>query len=200
MPVVVSRGADIHDTVPDRPSLVLATPGAEPEVTGGYAAALLLDSMNMLGRADLRAAEEALRRWIRGASLVRSAGRGGEVVIVAEASVPAVQALVRWDPGGFAAAELDERAVLRFPPVARIAECTGAPADVDDLLHLLALPPGAEVAGPMEVDEGASRVVIRVPRASGSTLAKALRAAAGVRSARRSGGVVRTRIDPVNLA
>jgi primosomal protein N' (replication factor Y) len=41
------------------PALVVATPGAEPVAEGGYAAALLLDGWVLLGRADLRAGEEA---------------------------------------------------------------------------------------------------------------------------------------------
>ena len=61
----------------------------------GYAAALLLDGWALLGRPSLRAAEEALRRWLNAAALVRPAG---PVVVLAEASLPAVQALIRWDP------------------------------------------------------------------------------------------------------
>ena len=38
------------------------------------------------------------------------------VVVVADAATPAVQALVRWDPAGFADRELAERAALRLPP------------------------------------------------------------------------------------
>ena len=42
---------------------MVATPGAEPVAEGGYAAVVLLDTWMLLARADLRAAEEALRRW-----------------------------------------------------------------------------------------------------------------------------------------
>ena len=45
-----------------RPALVVATPGAEPQAVGGYAAALLLDGWMLLGRPSLRAAEEAFLR------------------------------------------------------------------------------------------------------------------------------------------
>ena len=60
-------------TVPGGPALVVATPGAEPVAEGGYGAALLLDSWALLGRADLRAGEETLRRWMNAATLVRPA-------------------------------------------------------------------------------------------------------------------------------
>ncbi|MYV72305.1 primosome assembly protein PriA, partial [Streptomyces sp. SID2131] len=90
------------DSVPGRPALVVSTPGAEPVAEGGYAAALLLDGWAMLGRPDLRAGEEALRRWIDAASLVRGQAEGGTVVVVAEPTLRPVQALVRWDPVGHA--------------------------------------------------------------------------------------------------
>src|SRR5439155_27092337 len=75
----------VLDTVPAEPALVVATPGAEPVATGGYGAALLLDGWALLARPDLRAGEEALRRWLNAAALVRPAGAGGRVVGGADA-------------------------------------------------------------------------------------------------------------------
>lgn len=118
VPVRTSGRDHVLDAVPGRPALVVATPGAEPVAEGGYAAALLLDGWAMLGRPDLRAGEEALRRWIDAASLVRGQGdpaTGGVVVVVAEPTLRPVQALVRWDPVGHAQRELAERAELGFP-------------------------------------------------------------------------------------
>ena len=60
--VVPSWGGHVVPAVDDAPQLVLATPGAEPEAPGGYAAAVLLDADALTTRPDLRAAEEALRR------------------------------------------------------------------------------------------------------------------------------------------
>ena len=65
------------DTVPGRPALVVATPGAEPVAEGGYAAALLLDGDALLGRRDLRAEEEALRRWLNAAAWCARPRRAG---------------------------------------------------------------------------------------------------------------------------
>ncbi len=199
VPVVTSRGEAVRDAVGAEPALVVATPGAEPVAPGGYAAALLLDATAMLNRVGLRSAEEALRRWLRAAALVRPGPEGGEVVIVGEPSASAVQALVRWDPAGFAARELRERSTLHFPPAARVAEVTGAAADVDDLIRLAGLPPAAELLGPVPLDDGRTQVIVRVPRTEGLALAEAMHDAAGVRSARRAGGPVRVRVDPVDL-
>jgi primosomal protein N' (replication factor Y) (superfamily II helicase) len=197
VPVRLSRGDAVLEAVDATAALVVATPGAEPAAAGGYTAALLLDGQALLTLPGLRAAEEALRRWLGAAAQVRP---GGEVVVVADPSAPPVQALVRWDPTGFAERELTERRALRFPPAARVAELTGAAADVTQLLELTELPAGAEVLGPVPVDDDAERVIIRVPRAAGLALAAALKGAQGVRSAKRSGAAVRVRIDPVDLA
>ena len=75
VPVRTSGRDHVLDSVPERPALVVSTPGAEPVAEGGYAAALLLDGWAMLGRPDLRAGEEALRRWIgRGVAGARPGG------------------------------------------------------------------------------------------------------------------------------
>ncbi|MGQ0626420.1 MAG: hypothetical protein ACT4PP_17445, partial [Sporichthyaceae bacterium] len=120
----------------------------------------------------------------------------------------------------FAARELLERRASRFPPAARLAELTGPAGAVADLLARAALPPGAEILGPVELPGPAQRgpapvgevlqpggapappgdalvrAVIRAPHPGGSALAVALQGAAGVRSARKSAGAVRIRIDP----
>ncbi len=195
--VLTSGGAQVRASVPDRPAIVVATPGAEPVAEGGYAAVLLLDTWLPLARADLRAEEEALRRWLGAAGGVRS---GGRVVAVGAADHPALQALVRWDPARFAEREAAQRAEAHLPPASRMATITGAPGAVDDLLTLLAGPDGTEVLGPVPVgDEGAEvRVVVRVPRRLGSALSAALGEVQRVRSARKL-EAVRVQVDPFSL-
>ena len=108
--------------------VVVATPGAEPVAAGGYGAALLLDGWALLGRQDLRAAEDTLRRWMAAAALVRPRGDGGTVAVVAESAIPTVQSLIRWDPVGHAEAELDSRAEVGLPPSVHIAAVDGTGA------------------------------------------------------------------------
>ncbi|WP_323747220.1 primosomal protein N' [Catenulispora pinisilvae] len=150
---VISSAQDtVLSQVSDKPALVVATPGAEPVADGGYAAALLLDGWSLLARRDLRSGEEALRRWLNAAALVRPGGEGGKVVIMAEPGLAPVQALVRWDPVWHARRELADRGELHYPPLARVAELTGTPAAVAEELSLLRLPEMAEVLGPVAVD------------------------------------------------
>ncbi|MGW2258270.1 primosomal protein N' [Streptomyces sp. NPDC001780] len=214
VPVRTSGRDHVLESVPDRPALVVSTPGAEPVADGGYAAALLLDGWAMLGRPDLRAGEEALRRWIHAGSLVRGQAEGGTVVVVAEPTLRPVQALVRWDPVGHARRELAERAELGFPPVSRMAAVTGPPDALTAFLASAALPGDAEVLGPVPLpmtDPGRprrtgdpppgerwERALVRVPPGSGAALAAALKAARAGRSAR-GGDPVRVRIDPPDI-
>lgn len=223
VPVRTSGREQVLDTVPGTPALVVSTPGAEPVAEGGYAAALLLDGWAMLGRPDLRAGEDALRRWIGAAALVRNQGAGGTVVVVAEPTLRPVQALVRWDPVGHAVRELAERAELGFPPVSRMAAVSGPVEAVADFLAAVELPPDAEVLGPVPVagpavpgtgagpatgggrarrpavsaagaGEPWERALIRVPPGSGAALAGALKSAQAARMARGVNEGARVRI------
>lgn len=213
--VRTSGREQVLDTVSEAPALVVSTPGAEPVAEGGYAAALLLDGWAMLGRPDLRAGEDALRRWMAAASLVRPQGAGGTVVVVAEPTLRPVQALVRWDPVGHAVRELAERAELGFPPVSRMAAVSGTPEALAGFLAAAELPRDAEVLGPvpMAVTEAGrprrvggpppgehwERALIRVPPGSGAALAAALKTAQAARMARGGSEPVRIRVDPPDI-
>jgi primosomal protein N' (replication factor Y) len=195
VPVRTSGGDAVLSNVDGAPALVVATPGAEPVTPHGYAGVILLDAWALLGRPDLRAAEEALRRWLNAAAL---AAPQAPVVVVADAGLAVVQALVRWDPFGHADRELAERTTLGFPPAVRLAALDGPPAAVAGLLALAALPPSADVLGPVPAGAG-ERMLVRTPRADGAGLAAALHAAAAVRSARKETGPVRIQVDPAAL-
>jgi primosomal protein N' (replication factor Y) (superfamily II helicase) len=200
VPVRTSGLGHVLAGVAHEPSLVVSTPGAEPRTDGGYRAALLLDADTMLGRPDLRAAEESLRRWMAAAAMVVPAGSGGEVMLVGDPGHRAVQALVRWDPAGFATRELADRVSAALPPAARIIELVGPATAVAELVEGTELPPTADVLGPVPTGpDEAVRLLLRTPLSDGAALTAAVRAAAGGRSARRRRGSVRVRVDPVDL-
>ncbi|MET7880291.1 primosomal protein N' [Micromonospora profundi] len=198
VPVRTSGREEVLTDVPGGASLVVATPGAEPVAEGGYGAVLLLDSWALLTRADLRAGEEALRRWMAAAALARPAP-AGRVVVVADGALAPVQALLRWDAAWFAGRELAERRELGFPPAVRMASVTGPAEAVADLLAAARLPGDAEVLGPVPADEGRERMLVRVPRARAAALAEALHSAAGTRAARKAADPVRLQVDPLSL-
>ena len=197
------RDAVVLTSVPAQPALIVATPGAEPVADGGYAAALLLDGWALLTRPNLRVAEEALRCWLSAAALVRSAPAGGTVVVVADASLAPVQALLRWDSAGFAGRELAERTSLGFPPAVRMAALSGSFDAVREVISSLSLPPQAEILGTVllseEPEEQQHRALIRAPRPAGAALATALKAGLADRALHRSSEPVRVQIDPLDL-
>jgi primosomal protein N' (replication factor Y) len=208
VPVRTSSGDRVLDTVPAGPAVVVATPGAEPVAEGGYSCVVLLDTWLMLSRTDLRTTEESLRRWMNAAALARPAGADGRVVVVGESTEPVLQALLRWDPAGFAARELAEREATHLPPASRVATLTGSEEALTAVLDTLSLPQGTEVLGPApaedrptrHADEGETRLrlLLRAPRSEGAALSRALVEMQGVRDAKKL-EPVRVQVDPPTL-
>jgi primosomal protein N' (replication factor Y) len=227
--LIVSRAGSPLPEVPGRGAVVLSTPGIEPYAPSpGYAAAVLLDGDLLVARADLRASEDALRRWRAAAALVRPATEGGSVVICADPQLAPVQALVRGDPLGYAARELSERVGLGLPPAVTMAAITADPATVTGFVESLDLPEGTETLGPVPVERPArasrvrraatargragagegdpatertvARILLRVPRSLSGELAEAVRAGLALRRTRREPGTVRVEMDPRHLA
>ena len=201
-PVITSGGRNVRATVGAEPALVVATPGAEPVAQHGYQAALLLDAWALLGRADLRADEEALRRWMAAASLVQPGSDGGRVVVVADASLRPVQALVRWDPVRFADLELAERQGLGLPPARRLAVVTGSAESVAELVDATSLPDGAQTYGPaprpQRSGDPVTSWVITAPLRDAAELSSGLRAAMGQLTVRKH-KAPRVQIDPAHV-
>lgn len=224
VPVVVSGGGQMRTEVPDRPGLVVATPGSEPVVDdgGGYGAVVVLDTWLTLGREDLRAVENALRQWMEASCLAVPRERGGEVVVAVAPDDPTVQALIRWDPEGAAARELQGRREAGFPPAVTLVAVDGTSTSLEQFedawtppgqlgaverLGPVELPPGVRLPaglGEREADR-ARRLIIRVPvpsEAPGDTveaLGASLRAAQSLRATRRQTDPLRIVVDPVRV-
>lgn len=201
VPVAQSAGDHVLARVDPGPRIVIATPGAEPVVDGGYGAVLLLDGWALLTRSELLAGEEALRRWMNAAALARSAADGGRVVVMAPAAVPVVQALVRWDGPWYAERELADRRELRFPPATRMAALVGDPAAITAAAHAPGLPAATETLGPVTdyADATAERLLLRVPLGDGDALARALHDLRAARSLHKAPDRLHVRLDPQRL-
>lgn len=192
---VNSSAERIRDEVPDEPAIVVATPGAEPVAPGGYAGVLILDADVTLGRADLRATEEAVRRWSDAAALARGPQEGGSVLIVGQSTHPAVQAMVRADLAGFISRELADRAAAGLAPAAKLARIVG---DSDAVRGFLANDPweGIEILGPTEVSDGRWAALLRAPVDQARRLTRSVKSAAAIRSARKEPGLLSITVDP----
>jgi len=199
-------GARIGTVPAGSAAVVVATPGAEPPAVDGYAAAVLLDVGLTLARPDLRATEDALRRWLAVAALVRPAARGGQLVVVGDPAIPAIQALVRADPAGFAERELVQRRAARMPPSTRLATVEGPRPALVELADpaRVAEPAGTQwpdpvdLLGPVDIAPDQARLVVRVPWSAGPQLARTLALLQSERSAHKQ-TPLRVVVDPAEL-
>jgi primosomal protein N' (replication factor Y) len=200
--VVTSSGQEHVRTLTRSDVMVVATPGAEPDPgPEGYSALVVLDAAAALSRPGLRVAEEVLRRWFAAASQVRAAADGGRVLVVGESDMREVQALVRWDPHGYAERELAERAALHLPPAVRIAQLTGAALPTLEVADALTEELGEMVlrrSGPLPGPQDSVSWLVAVSITDGSHLTGALHRLQAVRSARKA-PMVAVRMDPVTL-
>lgn len=191
VPVVRSDAeAGVLDTVEIDRGIVVATPGAEPDVAGGYAGLLVLDTEVLLSRGSLRAREEAARRWM--AAIAKTADSATSM-LVAPQDLAVVQALVRNDLAAFAETERVERAAAHMPPAWRCVRLRGAPAAVEDWLDGFE----GDVLGPLETTQG-SQALLLAPLGQASGL---LRQVQQIQTRRSMAGdaVVEVRVDPVDL-
>ncbi|MFC5382403.1 hypothetical protein [Aquipuribacter nitratireducens] len=208
VPVHVSRSGERRHGAPAHPSLVVATPGAEPRAQDGYAAAVVLDGDLALARQGLDVEEETLRRWCAVGGLVRPAPDGGLLVVVADPAHRVVQALVQDAPELLADRLLAERREAGLPPARTLARILGQESDLaaaaaslrgEDTLAVLtggpAVPP-VRVLGPAPVG-GAWQVLVTGAHAD---VVAAVRALLSARSATKAPGRLVVRVDPPDLA
>jgi primosomal protein N' (replication factor Y) len=114
--VINSSGDHIVDSVPSEPILVVATPGSEPDVEGGYAAVLLLEGLRFFGHTDLRSGERAREQFFLASSLVSPRG---PIFVSLDPTHPIVNALTRWNPAPMVRKEMQERQEVALPPYYR---------------------------------------------------------------------------------
>ncbi|MFC0682351.1 hypothetical protein ACFFGH_31360 [Lysobacter korlensis] len=200
--VIVADADHQHLHLPSKPALVVATRGAEPVADGGYAAVLLLDGERMIARESLRVAEDCLRWWSNAAAL---AAPGAPVILVGVAGALA-SALATWRQADHARGELADRRRLHFPPAVRVATVTGTADAVGRAIEAVR---GEllDVLGPVTVEEGRVRAIVRFEYGHGAAVAGNLRAeviraatagrrpVAGRRPAGRAVPTLRVRLD-----
>lgn len=170
--VVVSDGDTPVQRAPGGRTLVVATRGAEPLVPGGYSAVLLLDGENMLARESLRVVEDCVRWWCNAAAL---AAPGAPVLLVGVGGSVAT-ALATGRPEDIAERELADRRALRFPPAVRVAALIGTTDAVARARDSVSDLDGVDVLGPVTLDDGRVRAIVRLDVARGADVATRLKA------------------------
>lgn len=195
VPAINSSGERVQVDVPDKPAIVVATPGAEPSAPSGYAAALLLDTEVLLQRPSLRVAEEALRRWLNAVGLVRPGSEGGTVIAVGDPGT--LQALVRLDPAEAARRELADRRATGFPPAEKLIRVQGQLAGLEYFLAAVDWS-GTQRIGPAPQGQEWS-LLLRAPLADGAELTRRAKEALSQHTAHKRPGSLRIQVDPVEI-
>ena len=169
--IVIADGERPILQVGAEPALVIATRGAEPVAAGGYKAILLLDGESLVARESLRVGEDCLRTWSNAAAL---AAHRAPVVLVGVGGALA-SALATWRQAAYARQELADRRQLRFPPAVRVATVSGsleAVAEAVAAVHGEA----SDILGPVDVEDGKVRTIVRFDYGKGLEVASTLRA------------------------
>lgn len=141
-------------------------------VPGGYAAVLLLDGENMLARESLRVVEDCVRWWCNAAAL---ASPDAPVLLVGVGG-PVATALAIGRPEDVAERELADRRSLRFPPAVRVAALLGTAEAVSRAQLSVSDLDGVDVLGPVTLDDGRVRAIVRLDVARGAEVAARLKA------------------------
>jgi primosomal protein N' (replication factor Y) len=132
--VVHSNGENRLLSVKSGPLLIVATPGAEPEVEGGYECVVIADAPSMVGSPRLRALEQSLGKWANAISL---ANPSASIVFTGLKGELAEQ----MKHLGFytaVAEDFNDRKDLGLPPITRIASITSTnPTDHQRLIELV---------------------------------------------------------------
>lgn len=115
-PVIKSTGADRISSVEGSGHLVIATPGAEPSITGGYSIVVLADAVNMLGVPKLRALEISCLFW---ANAIAKTNKDGLVVFVGIGE-SLESSLSKLDFYAVVETDYADRKELQLPPFTRI--------------------------------------------------------------------------------
>jgi primosomal protein N' (replication factor Y) len=170
--VLESTSAARVETMPNKSALVVATPGCEPIAENGYAAVVLLDARNQIGRDSLRSVEDAVSAWANAVSLL---GEGGTAVLVGLGGKLAEQ-FVLWQQQAIAEQQLQERAELSLPPVVRLGSITGQPEAAQRIAEV-ATEIGATVLGPTKVDAMNVQYIMKYAYKIGAELAMQLKVA-----------------------
>ena len=201
-PVVLSAGDVIKQRVESKPSLVLATPGAQPLVDGGYAAVVVLDATRFFSHTDLNTQERARELLLETSSLIRKTGK---VLLVIDESHPITSAIARWNIAPLLKREIADREELKLPPTVAsaviVTDSVTAPQIVSGLQKAFSdgrLPQSARIYGPTIMSKDLAKIVIHAAHQEWRQMAQVLHELQRRRSIAKK-DLLTIRIDPYSL-
>ena len=199
---MISAGNVIKGEIVAKPTLVLATPGAQPQVNGGYSAVVILDGLRFFAHTDLATQERARELFFESSALISASG---VVLLVIDQTHPIVSAISRWNVVPLLKRELSERGELGLPPTATsavlILAATEATAIANGLRTAVAagrMPQSARIFGPTPVQKDESKIIIQVARNESEALRSILHELQRKRSIAKK-ELFSLRLDPYSL-
>jgi len=194
--VLSSTGQNPETEVPTENSLVVVTPGMEPQ--GEYAALLLMDGDQLFSRTGLRSDEQSELFW--GSALTKLSD-GGVVYVSLPSAHPITQSIIRNSFTKYHLERISQRASAFLPPIFRMAVVEGKPSETAHLFEYLSNLEGEvdlHILGPIDLPAGISRVVIKFDVNANSQIVRRLYEYNRIRSLQ--GQIpLRVRVDPFDL-
>ena len=173
-PVLSSDATHVVEQVENQRSIVLATAGMAPPVSGGYQAVVVLEGDNLFSQLDLRAQERAREAIMQSASLLSV---NGKALIVVDNAHPIVAGLSRWNLSPLLSRELREREQTQLPPYVHAVVLEIASSESSTFLSGIRssisesrLPSSTRILGPTALDSEFSRIILTVSRDRGQEL------------------------------
>ena len=120
--VLRSNGENRLTKVSGQSLLVVATPGSEPEIDGGYSVVLIADASRMIGAPRLRAAEQSIGKWANAISLARVSAK----IIFVGLRESLAERMLTLDFHGAIRDDYADRVDLAFPPQTRVASVSSS--------------------------------------------------------------------------
>ncbi|MFM7013708.1 MAG: hypothetical protein ACKOXT_01790 [Actinomycetota bacterium] len=158
-------------TVKNKNTLVVATAGAEPSVSGGYQTVVILDAQVLLSRQSLFAEEDAVRKWSNAFAKISPKGRGLLVGI----SGSLAQNISLWAQMEIAANQYQSRQQLSLPPAAKLGSISAEQAIVERFKELLEKTEDVQIVG-IAPRDSAWRLLFRYTYSARQGIVKILKA------------------------
>jgi primosomal protein N' (replication factor Y) len=169
--IIISDSKHIVTEISDKPAVVIATPGAEPQAPLGYSAVVVLDGQRHLLRDIPDAEDHYLRQCSQAISLCRQQGEA--VVVGSGKTFGDIIAFHRYRE--WAQTEFSERAALGLPPSVRSASLEGSTKTINQALERIS----SQITksfGPFTTTQGRSRAMIFFEYRHGDEVSKSLKA------------------------